>query len=115
LWSADHNLRNAELDPSLVGVLSTDALLLERLYLYLQRVHIQASTFILHLVVHQRVVYEVLTATTVKSSVFWDVTYCDLVIICIQIKNLNMVHAGYQLGLLFEPADGGDMLLGNVG
>jgi hypothetical protein len=50
-----------ELDPSLVGILSTQARLLERLCLYLKRVHIlprQAPRiFILHLVLHAEIKY----------------------------------------------------------
>jgi hypothetical protein len=48
--------------------------------------------------------FEVLTAVVMKSTVFWDST---LLATC--------YHAGFLLGLFFNPEDGGDMVLRNVG
>jgi hypothetical protein len=48
--------------------------------------------------------FEVLTAVAMKSAIFWDITPCSpLLVTCF--------HSGVLLGLLFDPEDGGDMLL----
>jgi hypothetical protein len=47
--------------------------------------------------------FEVLTAVVMKISIFWD------------IKLATCFHAGFLLGLFFDPEDGGDMFLRNVG
>jgi hypothetical protein len=59
--------------------------------------------------------FEVLTAAIMKSSIFWDITPCSplkvnrrfvLLVACF--------HAGFLLGLFFDPEDGGDMFLRNI-
>jgi hypothetical protein len=44
-----------------------------------------------------------------KSSLFWDITPCSPFKLC-----MPPAHAGFLLGL-FDPEDGGDMFLQNVG
>jgi hypothetical protein len=44
---------------------------------------------------------------TYMSSVIWDITQVALLAVCF--------HAGFFLGLFFDPEDGGDMFLLNVG
>jgi hypothetical protein len=50
--------------------------------------------------------FEVLTAVVMKSSIFWDITPCN---------RATYFHAGFLLGLFFDPEHGGDMFLRNVG
>jgi hypothetical protein len=51
---------------------------------------------------------EVLTAVIMKSTIFWDVTPCSPL-------KVNLLHAGFLLGLFFDPEDRGDVILRNVG
>jgi ABC-type uncharacterized transport system permease subunit len=48
---------------------------------------------------------EVLTAVVMKNYIFWDITGS----VC------YLLHVGFLPGLGFEPKDGGDMFLRNVG
>jgi hypothetical protein len=51
---------------------------------------------------------EVLTAVFMKRSIFWDITtYRALLTTCF--------HAGFLRDVFFDPEDGGDMFLRNVG
>jgi hypothetical protein len=59
---------------------------------------------------------EVLTAVVMKVPIFWHITPCSplkinrrltLLVICF--------HAGFLLGLFFDPEDGSDMFFRNVG
>jgi hypothetical protein len=53
------------------------------------------------------------TKVMIKSTIFWDMTPCrdeeitDFLAICFQ--------NSFLLGLLFEPEDGGDIFIRNVG
>jgi hypothetical protein len=47
---------------------------------------------------------KVLTTVVMKRSVFWDITLCGLL-------PATYFHAGFLLGLFFDPEDGGDMTL----
>jgi hypothetical protein len=51
--------------------------------------------------------YDILTAGTMKDSVFWDTTLCGSV--------CCLLHTGFMLGSLFGHEDGGDMFIRNVG
>jgi hypothetical protein len=48
--------------------------------------------------------FEVLTAVGMKSTIFWDIRVCFA----------TCFHAGFLLGLFFDPEDGGNMFLRNV-
>jgi hypothetical protein len=56
--------------------------------------------------------FEVLTAVVIKSSIFWDIMPC---IPGKLISSWYLLHAGFLIGLIFDPDDGGDMLLRNIG
>jgi hypothetical protein len=45
------------------------------------------------------------------SSIFWDITPCIPLIV----NRRCMLQAGFLLGLLLDPEDGGDIFLQNVG
>jgi hypothetical protein len=51
--------------------------------------------------------FKVLTAVVMKCTIFWDITPCSPSRVC--------SHAGFLLGLFFDPEDGGDIFLRNVG
>jgi hypothetical protein len=79
--------------------------------------------------------FEVLKAVIVKCSVFWDVTPCSPFKVnrrfggkyCIllhgrrisharnQSEACYLLHAGFLLGLFFDPNDGGDIFLRKIG
>jgi hypothetical protein len=80
--------------------------------------------------------YEVLRAVVMKGSIFWDIASCSLLKVnrrfrgtcCLhlqgqsisqarnQLENKWQVkHAGFFLGLFFNPKNGVDMFLQNVG
>jgi hypothetical protein len=68
--------------------------------------------------------FEVLTAVVMKSSVFWDITPCNPLKINRHFGGTFRLHvgsacyplhAGFLLGIFFDPEDGGDMFLRNVG
>jgi hypothetical protein len=50
--------------------------------------------------------YEVLTVVAMNRSIFWDIMPCSLLIAA-----SYLLHAGFLLGLVFDPEDGGDMFL----
>jgi hypothetical protein len=50
--------------------------------------------------------FEVLIAVVMRSTVFWDIRRALLA---------TCFYAGFLLGLFFDPEDGGDMFLRNVG
>jgi hypothetical protein len=68
--------------------------------------------------------FEVLTAVFMKSIIFWDITPCSLLKVIIrfggtyhlhlQARFPTSFHSGILLGL-FDPEDGGDMYLRNIG
>jgi hypothetical protein len=62
--------------------------------------------------------FEVLTAVVIKSSIFWDIKpYSPL--IAEQVTNRSstfyLLHAGFSLGLFFDPEESSDTFLRNVG
>jgi hypothetical protein len=71
--------------------------------------------------------FEVLTAVVMNSTIFWDITPCSPLRVNrrfggtyglhLQSRALlaTFFHAGFLLGLFFDPEDGGDMFLRNVG
>jgi hypothetical protein len=79
--------------------------------------------------------FEVLTAVVMKSTLFWDITPCSPVHVNRrfgetyrlhiqgrrisrarnQRKSRRFFHAGILLRLFFDPEDGGDIFLRNVG
>jgi hypothetical protein len=52
-----------------------------------------------------------------KSTIFWDITPCRPLKVNDVSEDLlaTYFHAGFFLGLIFGPEDGGDMFLRNVG
>jgi hypothetical protein len=58
--------------------------------------------------------FEVLTAVVTKSPIFLNVTPCSLLKVNLRSLLATCFHAGFLLGL-FDPEDGGDMFLRNVG
>jgi hypothetical protein len=63
---------------------------------------------------------EVLTAVVTKSPIFWDITPCSTLKVNRSfVEHVTsifwLLHDGFFLGLLFDPDDGGDMFLRNVG
>jgi hypothetical protein len=49
-----------------------------------------------------------------KSTIFWDMTPCSLLNVD-RAQIATCFHAGFLLGLFFDPEDEGDMFLRNVG
>jgi hypothetical protein len=69
---------------------------------------------------NENVGFEVLTAVAMKSSIFWDITpYGPLKVYrrCGEAKSSACypLHARFLLGSFFDPEDGGEMFLRNVG
>jgi hypothetical protein len=58
--------------------------------------------------------FEVLTAVIMKSSVLWDITLCRPLEVKLSCA-CHLLHTGFLLGFFFDPEDGGDMFLRNVG
>jgi hypothetical protein len=79
--------------------------------------------------------FKVLTAVVVKSSIYWDIMACSLLKVNDVPENYAastfrvaeetkkpalcspcyLAHAGFLLGLLFEPEDGNYIFLRNIG
>jgi hypothetical protein len=62
--------------------------------------------------------FEVFTAVVMKSVIFWDVTPCSLLSFNRRLGGTYRLHlllATWFLNNFFDPADGGDMFLRNVG
>jgi hypothetical protein len=75
--------------------------------------------------------FEVLTVVVMKSTIFWDIKLCSLLKVNRRFGGTYRLHlqgrrissvvlstsfdAGFLLGLFFDPEDGGDMFLRNVG
>jgi hypothetical protein len=62
---------------------------------------------------------DVLTAVPMKNSAFWDITLCSLLKINRRYGGMChfgccLLHAGFLVGLIFDPEDGGDIFLRNV-
>jgi hypothetical protein len=63
--------------------------------------------------------FEVLTAMVVKSTVFWDNMPCSPLKVDQHFGETHykqssapyLLHAGFLLGLFFDPEDGGNMFL----
>jgi hypothetical protein len=58
--------------------------------------------------------FEVLTAVILKSSGFWDITPCSSSRVIRMAEFATCFHAGFMLGLFFDPEDGSDMFVGSV-
>jgi hypothetical protein len=81
-------------------------------FLYDVRLRKEADPFV--------VGFDVLTAMVMKSTIFWDIRPCSP----LKVKRrfggtcgsaCRLLHAGFLLGLLFDPEDGEDIFLQNVG
>jgi hypothetical protein len=65
--------------------------------------------------------FEVLTAVVMKYTIFWDITPCSPLKVNRRFGGIYSLllatcfYAGFLLGLFFDPEDGGDMFLRNVG
>jgi hypothetical protein len=70
--------------------------------------------------------FEVLTAVVMKSTIFWDITRCTPLSVNRRFggtyrlrlqgrRNATCLLAGFLLNLFFDPGNGDDMFLRNVG
>jgi hypothetical protein len=73
--------------------------------------------------------FEVVTVVVMKDTIFWDITPCSPLKVNrsfggkyrlhLQGRKISLLgtcfHASFLLGLFFDPKDGGDMFLRNVG
>jgi hypothetical protein len=58
----------------------------------------------------------VFTMVVMKNSVLWDISLCSLLKVNRHFREhitsaCRLLHAGFLLGLFFDPEDGGDMFL----
>jgi hypothetical protein len=59
--------------------------------------------------------FEVLTAMIVKSSILCYITPCSPLTADVSEEHVACFHVGFLLGVFFDPEDGVDVLLRNVG
>jgi hypothetical protein len=62
--------------------------------------------------------FDVRPPVVMKSCVFWDITPCSPLKVnrrFVGACRATYFHAGFLLSLFFDPGDGGDMCLRNVG
>jgi hypothetical protein len=61
--------------------------------------------------------FEVLTAVVMKSSICWDITPCSPLKVNRRFGGsaCNLLHAAFLPDLFFDPEDGSDMHLRNLG
>jgi hypothetical protein len=70
--------------------------------------------FVSFCVIRKYVGFEVRTVVVMKSSIFWDIMPCSPLIDNRHLGGALLAtcfHAGFLLGLFFDPEGGGDMFL----